>query len=94
MNKNFQSYVTSHAFVLALSKPQIEALFWVAHQQATWRLHGIPYMTSIQSLARKGLIFRSQNADPWAATEEGLLALQLCERAGLINHLNGSRKAA
>ena len=95
-NANFQSYVTSHAFVLALSKPQIEALYWVAHQQSKWRAHAIPYMTSIQSLSRKGLIARdaARMSDPWVTTEEGKLALELCKRAGLLDQFYRQRKAA
>lgn len=79
MNGVFQSYVTSHAFVLVLSRPQIEALAWCAMNDKQQNAYpSVPYAMTMDSLTRRGLITRSR------ITEEGKLVLQLCRRAGLV----------
>lgn len=95
MNNNFQNYVTSQAFVLVLSRPQIESLYWVAYQSTKARLTYGPHLTSVYALQRKGLVVRESHRfnNPWQLTEEGRLALELCKRAGLLIN-DAKRKAA
>lgn len=80
MNNVFQQYVTGQAFVLTLSKPQIEALAWCAMSNAGRNAYpGVPNFVSLHSLRRRGLIVSARTM-----TKEGELVLELCRRAGLV----------
>lgn len=76
----FSDYVTSTAFSLALSKPQIECLCQIEQTGGSWQ----SLMTS-HALQRKGLVRRHFSDAGWRIelTDAGRAVLPLLKLAGL-----------
>ena len=80
----FKEYVTSTAFRLSLSKPQIECLSQIDQLGTSWM-----FITTFNALASKGLVEReakeefSEHGGKVRLTEAGKLVIPLLKMAGL-----------
>lgn len=98
MAGRFETYVTSQAFALTMSKPMIDALAFevmmtskyvddrdIAKYGPLWLEHS--YL-SWSALERRGLIFRTKtpgaNGRAISVTEEGFLVFRLLQLANLV----------
>ena len=102
MNETFHEFVTGGAFVLTLTKRQIEALGLLGgdHWEAVSAFsHGVPIC---RALERRGLIVHHPRPDgvdpsswrPWRLTRAGELTVGLLHEAGLLAPAADVRSAA
>lgn len=86
MNRDFQQYATSAAFVLSLSRPMISLLALIEQRTKTEEHPAMEHLNAYYALRRRGLV-ENRNGEHGRrvyATEEGKLVLELCRRAGLV----------
>lgn len=85
MNRDFQAYATSQAFVLTLSRPMIDVLALIERQKRE-EDPALEHLNAYNALRRRGLVENRNGIQGRKVyiTEEGKLVLELCRRAGLV----------
>lgn len=92
-SQQFVDYATGTAFSISLSSAQIRMLYWIKSGDEHVYCHGHA-MTTLASLARRGLIFRTNDKPQrpshgihydsnYQLTKPGELILELCDVCGL-----------